>query len=133
MELNYAKLQKYLYELVEIKGIKPAEITRESKVWNIKKMIEGKCEPTMTSWDKLHKTYPSDIPPPEYTNGSSVFIAADHQSQAAGRSVFNMAPQGVSLSASEQALIDGLRKLGEKKDEFIYEVLGMISKMLKNQ
>jgi hypothetical protein len=132
MELNYAKLQRSLYDLVEIKGIKPAEITRESKVWNIKKMIEGKCEPTLNSWDKLHKTYPNDIPPPEYTNGFSVVVSADRKSTAAGNSVFNM-HQGVSLSSSEQALIDGLRKLGEKEDETIFEFLGMISKMLKNQ
>jgi DNA-binding XRE family transcriptional regulator len=59
-------------------------------------------------------------------------ITADNQSNAAGKSIFNM-NQGVSLSASEQALIDGLRKLGDKEDETIFEFLGMISKMLKNQ
>jgi hypothetical protein len=132
MELNYAKLQKCLYDLVELKGVKPAEITRESKVWNIKKMIAGVCEPTMSSWDKLHKTYPEDIPPPEYTNGSSIFVTAKNSNQTAGRSIIN-AGNGLNLSAAEQALISGLRKLGEKEDETIFEFLGMISKMLKNQ
>lgn len=59
-------------------------------------------------------------------------ITIDNQSMFAGKSIMNPG-NGLVLSAAEQALVSGLRKLGEKEDETIFEFLGMISKMLKNQ
>lgn len=134
MKPNTEILRKALYELKHLHGITLQEATKQSDVHNLQKIIDGKIEPTPNSWWKLHAAYPKEIPEPSYIDGTRIYknITADNNSNAAGKSIFNM-NQGVSLSASEQALIDGLRKLGEKKDETIFEFLGMISKMLKNQ
>jgi hypothetical protein len=61
-ELNYKKLQQCLYNLVEVKGVMASQVTKESGVWNIKKMIAGENEPTLSSWAKLHDAFPRDQP-----------------------------------------------------------------------
>jgi transcriptional regulator with XRE-family HTH domain len=133
--INKEELIQALRKLCVEGDISYREMERKSGVYNVSRIVSGEIKkPTAESWQLLHEAYPMDIPEPSYIGGDRIYknITADNNSSAAGKSIFNM-QQGVSLSASEQALIDGLRKLGEKKDEFIYEVLGMISKMLKNQ
>jgi hypothetical protein len=135
MKIDKEALIKHLNNLKITRDISFREIERQSGVHNVSRIVSGEIKnPTAESWQLLHEAFPADVPEPHYKMGGKVFknITADNNSSAAGKSVFNM-QQGVSLSSSEQALIDGLRKLGEKKDELIYEVLGMISKMLKNQ
>jgi hypothetical protein len=129
---DYEKLQKALYEIERIH--KFSEVTKKSRVHNIRRIADGTNTPTIKNWVKLHRAFPEHIPEPTYIDGGKVFknINTDNNSKMAGGNIVNM-PLGVSLSSAEQALIDGLRKLGDKEDETIFEFLGMISKMLKNQ
>jgi hypothetical protein len=72
MELNCEILKNALHELINgigRKRVNAASITRASGIYNIQKMIDGKLTPMASSWDKLHKAFPDDIPEPTYTDG----------------------------------------------------------------
>lgn len=84
MKLNYEVLQTALYNIVEGISVSPHitadGIRKESKVWNIKKIINGENTPTPESWWKLHKAFPKLIPPPVYTDGRKVYVTEGSQS-----------------------------------------------------
>jgi len=112
VELNYMKLQKHLSDLVKIKGEKPAHITQNSGVWNIKKMMEGENEPTLNSWCKLHEAYPKDIPEPEYLDGAKVYknVSTGKNAYSGDHMEINNNRLPSDLSPEEQTLINLLRK-----------------------
>jgi len=119
VELNYIKLQEYLHKLVDVKGEKAAHITKNSGVWNVKKMMAGENEPTLNSWVRLHEAYPDDIPAPEYVDGDKVYkyVTASGQSRAAGENMTITNNHAPGLSPEEQTFINLLR---EKDPTHIY-------------
>jgi len=112
VELNYSKLQKYLHDLVNIKGENPSQITKNSGVWNIKKMMNGENEPTLKSWCKLHEAYPKDILEPEYTDGNMVYksVSVVGNENVTGRDMTFNKNKSSDLSPEEQTLIKLLRQ-----------------------
>lgn len=66
MKQYYGILSKALNELKHEFGRKDAweMITEESGVYNVKDIAEGKIQPSIDSWEQLHKAFPDKIPPP---------------------------------------------------------------------
>lgn len=64
MTLDTDLLRKKLKEMLDIHNIKASKITTEAKVHNIRRMVDGRNEPYLDSWQKLHKAFPEYIPPP---------------------------------------------------------------------
>ena len=71
MKLDTSILTKALLKLEALYTFN--QITQETKVYNLKKMVDGKTTPTPESWWKLHNAYPDDIPEPQYIDGSRVY------------------------------------------------------------
>ena len=65
--LDYEILSRALYKLhLELSSSEAWEvITEESGVCHVKNMSKGKCRPTIETWNKLHETFPDNIPPPK--------------------------------------------------------------------
>ena len=66
-------LQKALYELKHLHHHTFQEVTKESGVHNLQKIVSGEIEPTANSWWKLHRAYPEYIPEPVYEDGAKVY------------------------------------------------------------
>lgn len=65
MELNYETLRTSLRDLIDVVGVTCHEITKESGVYNIRKIANGETDPMPRTWEKLHRIYPEHIPPIE--------------------------------------------------------------------
>lgn len=135
MKPNTDILRKALYELKHLHGITLQEATKQSDVHNLQKIIDGKIEPTPNSWWKLHKAFPKEIPEPSYVDGTRIYKnvtsksgSITNQGDFANNYVRNV---GETLSTSEQMLIDSLRRLGEKKEMVILDLLGIVAAEIK--
>jgi len=131
LELDVSLLISKLNDLVEIYGVNCNQITSESGVYNIAKIIKGKTAPTLQSWAKLHEAFPRAIPEPQYVDGKKIYISADNQSRidSANLSGRDMHIENNNpLSVDEQFLINLLREKDQSKKhlrKYIQELLGL--------
>jgi hypothetical protein len=125
-------LQKQLHDLHHVVGVSFAEITRQSGVHNLQKIMSGNIEPTNTSWLRLHQAYPEHIGEPVYIDGSRVYrnvITGNNNVTGSGK--IGMV-KGEILSAEEQALINALRELGHDEKKFIRKILATVDDYKEN-
>ena len=73
LKQNTEILRKEIYDLHHVVGISFSEITRQSRVHNIQKIISGDIDPTIKSWYRLHRAFPGHISKPSYTDGSYIY------------------------------------------------------------
>lgn len=94
IKLNTTKLQRALRNLYEMKGTTYSNITATSGVHNIGRLRSGQIKPTAHTWWRLHKAYPSIIPPPEYVDaeGAVVTTLTASSNDAVSANAANLTP-----------------------------------------
>lgn len=135
MKIDKDALINYINNLKITRDISFREIERQSGVHNVSRIVSGDIKnPTAESWQLLHDAFPNDIPEPHYIKGGKVFknvVTGNGNISAAGGSQVANITKGEILSTSEQMLIDSLRRLGEKKDMVILDLLGIVATEIK--
>ena len=131
MRLNIEILQNDLNNMHELKGFTYSEITKESGVHNISRIISGDICPTVDSWWRLRKAFPDHIQEPVYSSGEKIYSAqmnannAEQVNQTQGNLTLNkgyqQTPQS-SLTAKEQTLIDLIRQYDEN-DKYLNKLI----------
>lgn len=131
LKQNTEILRKEIYDLHHVVGISFSEITRQSRVHNLQKIISGDIDPTIKSWYRLHRAFPEHISKPSYTDGSYIYenTASGTGSVANSGTIKNAATGGMSLTPHEQTLISALRELGEIEDKVIRKILASIDEI----
>lgn len=131
MELKYEILQKALHDMKEIHGIPRQEVTENSGVHNLLKIINGKISPTPDSWWKLHKAYPKYIPEPQYTDGELVYKPTQSVSNStntnqnlAGRDIITGSEQvsREDRELCEMLLLHGTQKIKQDLLKLLREI-----------
>ena len=74
MDLNYKLLQDSLNKLHGELGVPYTLIMHKSSVYNVQRIIKGSIKPQLSTWWKLHKAFPVDVPQPSYTDGTTVSV-----------------------------------------------------------
>jgi hypothetical protein len=63
-----------IIELKEYKNVSYRQMSIESGVHNISRIVSGEIKtPTTDSWWSLHNAFPNDIPEPVYVDGGKVY------------------------------------------------------------
>ena len=130
MELNTKKLIEALIELRDNYGLTYTQITEDSDVNNIGRIVTGETTPTTQSWFKLHEAYPHIVPHPSYIdNSGQVYKAETNMVMTGNNGTQFTAHQGNRLTAGQEYLINIINRAADP-DGLVDELIDIAKQSL---